>query len=234
MKRWTAAITFVAGLGMLAGCGTFQPAGPLTSQHRNLTDVRAVVLQTSGDLTIRIGADEGLTVTAGTGVIDALTSEISDGTLVLGAEANRSINGQVSYSLTVRGLEDIEVQGSGSVTGAAVLTGHSRLSISGSGEVNLSELSVPDLSADLSGSGGAVLAGTSQASTVVVSGSGDFQGSALITTRTWVDSSGSGTVTVNVTDQLSVRSSGSGDVGYRGNPAAVDRDASGSGDIIAG
>ena len=45
--------------------GTVQDAGSPTSEHRDITGVHAVDLQTSGDLTIRTGETEGLTITAG-------------------------------------------------------------------------------------------------------------------------------------------------------------------------
>jgi Putative auto-transporter adhesin, head GIN domain len=233
MNRTTTMIGLAAAALALTACGSVQSAGPPTSQERELSGVHAVDLQTSGDLTIRIGETEGLTVSAGANVLDDLTSEVVDGTLVLGSRPNLSIGGSISYTLTVRGLDGIEVEGSGDVTGTGVLDGEARLTISGSGSATLSDLHLTSLSADLSGSGGAVVSGTGEVSTVGVSGSGDYDGSGLTTARTTVESSGSGQARVNVTERLSATVSGSGDVVYAGNPAQVDRDVSGSGEIVA-
>ena len=234
MKRTMMTIGLVAGIWALVACGGFEQPGPPTTQHRELTDLHSVVLQTSGDLTIRIGTDEELAVTAGTNVVDDLTSDITDGTLVLGTRPNRSVNGSISYTLTVPALTGIEIEGSGNVIGTAVLAGDARLTISGSGTATLTDLELSDLSADLSGSGDMVLSGTSSTTTVELSGSGDYDASALTAAHISVDSSGSGSVRVNVTEHLSVTSSGSGDVAYSGNPAQVDRNATGSGEVAAG
>ena len=46
--------------------------------------------------------------------------------------------------------------------------------------------------------------------------------------------SGSGNAAVNVTDHLTASVTGSGNITYTGNPAQVDQDSSGSGDIVPG
>ncbi|HEY5882025.1 MAG TPA: DUF2807 domain-containing protein [Nakamurella sp.] len=218
----------------LGACGVIQDAGPQTSQQRAVSGIRAVELQTSGDLTIMLGDIESLTVSAGAHVIDKLSSEVVAGTLVLGSEPLTGNGGSIQYTLTVRSLDGIAVQGSGNVTGAGVLTGEARLSISGSGSATLSDLELSSLTADLSGSGGAVVGGSSPTSTVGVSGSGDYDGSGLSTARTTVDCSGSGQARVNASEFLSATVSGSGDVTYTGSPGQVDRDVSGSGDVSTG
>jgi Putative auto-transporter adhesin, head GIN domain len=234
MKRTIVLAGSAIALLALTACGVVRDAGPPTSQQRPVAGVHAVDLQTSGDLTIRLGDAESLTINAGADAIDNLSSEVVDGTLVLGSKPATWNSGSISYSLSVRSLDGIEVEGSGSVTGDGVLTGQARLTISGSGSVTLSALELTNLTADLSGSGGAVVSGSSASSAVGVSGSGDYDGSALTTARTTVDSSGSGRARVNASESLSVTVSGSGDVTYGGNPGRVDRDVSGSGDVTAG
>ena len=234
MKRTIVMIGLAAAALAVSACGSLQSAGAPTTQERALSGVHAVTLQTSGDLSILIGDTEGLSVSAGANLLDHLTSEVVDGTLVLGAEPNQSFGGSISYTLTVPSLDAIEVEGSGNVDGAGVLSGQARLTISGSGSATLSDLELTDLTADLSGSGDAQVSGSSDASTVDLSGSGDYDGSGLTTGRTTVSSSGSGHARVNVTEHLSATVSGSGDVTYAGNPTQVDRDVSGSGGVVAG
>jgi hypothetical protein len=69
---------------------------------------------------------------------------------------------------------------------------------------------------------------------VTVSGSGEYAGSDLATQQTEVEVSGSGNAKVNVTDSLTATVTGSGNVTYTGNPAQVQQDSSGSGDIVPG
>ncbi|HEY7812249.1 MAG TPA: head GIN domain-containing protein [Nakamurella sp.] len=234
MKRTIVVIGLGAAALALSACGSLQSAGAPTTQARALSGVHAVALQTSGDLSILIGDTEGLTVSAGANQLDHLTSAVVDGTLVLGAEPNQSYDGSISYTLTVPSLDAIEVEGSGNVNGAGVLSGQARLTMSGSGSATLSDLELTNLTADLSGSGDAQVGGSSDASTVDVSGSGDYDGSGLTTGRTTVSSIGSGQTRVNVTEHLSATVNGSGDVTYAGNPAQVDRGGAGSGGVVAG
>lgn len=234
MKRtilWGAAAVIVLAL---TSCGQVTDAGPQTSQQPAVDGVRAVDLQTGGDLTIQLGDAENLTVTAGSNVIDNLTADVVDGALVLGGRSGLSVTGPISYTLTVPGLERVELEGSGNITGVGVLSGPATVVISGSGSVTLSDLELASLTADLSGSGDARLSGSADTATVTVSGSGDFDGTDLATQRTRVDVSGSGAARVNVSTELAADVSGSGDVVYTGSPTSVQRDRSGSGDIVAG
>ena len=228
----------VTGLILLtvavSACGAVQDAGSPTSEHRDITGVHAVDLQTSGDLTIRTGETEGLTITAGANAIDDLTSDVVDGTLVLGSKPSIPIGGSIGYTLTVDGLDRIELEGSGSVNASGVLSGDASVSVSGSGSATLTELQLTSLTADLSGSGATRVSGSATGSTVDVSGSGDYDGSALTTRQTRIDVSGSGQARVNVGEQLSATVSGSGDVVYTGNPPVVQGSTTGSGKIVPG
>ncbi len=219
---------------VLAGCGLTQDAGPQTTQERTISGVQAVDLRTSGDLTILVGDAETLTVTAGSNTLENLTSEVVDGTLVLDSKQTFSNSGPIEYALTVRGLDRIALQGSGDVTGSRALSGDGTLVVSGSGSATLTDLDLTSLTVDLSGSGGIRVSGTSADSAVDVSGSGDYDGSELTTTTARVEASGSGQARVNVTGQLVVSVSGSGDVLYSGNPTDMQRSSSGSGQIVPG
>lgn len=234
MKR---AMIVAAGFALLvatAGCGQARDAGPATTAQRPISGVNAVQLETSGDLTITVGDMEQLTIEAGATVIDGLTSDVLDGTLVLGAHSGAGIGGSIRYTLTVPELDRIDLSGSGTVTGAAVLAGAGTLAVSGSGSATLSGLRLTDLTADLSGSGGLTVTGSATSAAVTISGSGDFDGSGLATERATVEVSGSGRARVAVSGTLAATVSGSGDVIYTGNPDSVQRDVTGSGQIVAG
>ncbi len=233
MKR-VAMAALVASTAMVSvGCGSAASTSR-TSQQRALSGVRAVEAQTSGELTIRPGDTESLTITAPASVIDDMTSDVVDGVLVLGTMPNRRVDGNFSYVLTVPALEGIWLEGSGNVTGSGVLTGDAQVTSSGSGSITLSDLTLSSLSAKISGSGDVTLSGASVGSVVVLSGSGDYDGSGLRTLHTTVSSNGSGQTRVNAADYLFVTLSGSGDVAYTGAPAQINRDISGSGDLSAG
>ncbi len=232
-RRWLA-LPAVGLLVLTTSCGFFADAGASTTQQRSIDGVTAVRLLTSGDLSITVGENESLTVTAGSNQLTGLTSQVIDGTLILDNKAAAVANSHISYALTVPPLASLELSGSGNANGVGVLTGDAQVSATGSGEVSLSGLDLSSIVVDLSGSGNVQLAGTATSQHVTVSGSGEYVGSGLATQQAQVEVTGSGNAQVNVTDTLSATVSGSGNITYTGNPDQVDRESSGSGTITAG
>jgi hypothetical protein len=224
-----------AGILLLTGsCGFFRDAGAQTTQDRPIAGVTAVRLLTSGDLTITIGQTQKLSVTAGANQQVGLTSQVIDGTLILDNKANNPNGGGISYALTVPPLTSLDVSGSGSATGVSILTGDAQLRDSGSGGATVTGVNLTSVVVDLSGSGDVELGGQAAAAKVTVAGSGDYNGSALVTDQTEVNADGSGAASVNATKRLVATVSGSGDVTYLGNPAEITKDVSGSGELVPG
>lgn len=219
---------------LTAGCSVFGDSGAQTSQERTIQGVSAVRLLTGGDLTITTGATETLTVTAGANQLTALTTQVIDGTLILDNKASIGSDDQISYALTVGPLDGLDLSGSGNAYGEGTLRGDATVAVSGSGSVNLTALELSSIVIDLSGSGDVALAGRAVTQRVTVSGSGSYDGSALATQESDVELSGSGDARVMVSDRLSATTDGSGTVTYTGDPPKVDRDSSGSGEIVPG
>jgi hypothetical protein len=232
-RRWLA-LPAVGLLVLTASCGFFRDAGAQTTQQRTIDGVTAVRLLTSGDLSITVGETDSLTVTAGSNQLTGLTSQVIDGTLILDNKAATITDSHISYALTVLPLASLELSGSGNANGVGVLTGDAQVSATGSGEVSLSGLNLSSIVVDLAGSGNVQLAGTATSQHVTVSGSGEYAAAGLATQQAQVQVTGSGNAQVNVTGTLTATASGSGNITYTGNPAQVDRNSSGSGDITAG
>jgi hypothetical protein len=234
MKRALFAVPAAGLLLLAASCSLFTSAGEQTTQDRTIQGVTAVHLLTSGDLTITAGQTQALTVTAGANQLVGLTTQVIDGTLILDRKSTSADSGEISYALTVPPVTSIEISGSGSVAGVGVLAGDAQVIVSGSGSATQPGLVLSSVVVDLTGSGNVQLAGTAETSRITIDGSGQYDGSDLVTAETDVDSSGSGDAAVHATQRLGARASGSGSITYTGNPATVDQDASGSGDITAG
>jgi hypothetical protein len=103
--------------------------------------------------------------------------------------------------------------------------------VSGSGDIDV-DLQCTELIAVISGSGSITARGTATRSNINLSGSGDFKGFDLSTKITEAIISGSADVSVSVSDLLSAKIVGSGDIYYRGNPKKIDSKIVGSGDLI--
>lgn len=226
------ALTATAVLATAALTGCVRP-GPMTSDSPEIGDVGAVVLDTSGDLTISEG-DPALTIHAPERVIDRLTATVRDGVLELGRAPGIPFafgGGEIRYDLTVRDLDSIEVNGSGDVV-ANVSGDDLVIEINGSGDVAVSGLDAATIEVTISGSGDVELGGRADELTVEVNGSGDVDSDALEVRDARVAIDGSGDARLHVTGTLRVDISGSGSVRHRGG-ADVDADVSGSGDVEA-
>ena len=234
MKRQWLAAPAVGLLLITGSCGFFRDAGAPTTQDRPIEGVTAVRLLTSGDLTITVGQAEKLSVTAGANQQVGLTTQVIDGTLILDNKSSDAMNGDISYALTVPPLRSVDLSGSGTVTGAGVLTGDATVTVSGSGAAGLTGLELSGVVVDLSGSGNVELAGRAGAQQVTVSGSGNYQAADLTTQQTDIAVSGSGDAAVNASQRLTASVTGSGTITYTGNPAQIDRQSTGSGGIVPG
>lgn len=70
----------------------------------------------------------------------------------------------------------------------------------------------------VAGSGTAILSGSTQEAEYSVAGSGDLLASDFVAKKASASVAGSGDIKCHATDFLKVRTSGSGSVGYKGNP----------------
>jgi hypothetical protein len=218
-------------LAAATGCSVFADPGPDTTQDRAVAGVTSVRLETSGDLSVGPGDSPRLTVTAGSEVIDRLTSDVVDGVLVLGIDGRVLELGDVHYLLTLPRLDGLVVDGSGDAEVASVPTDALSIAVNGSGEVEVSGVAVQELEVALAGSGNVETQGTAAAQDVLVEGSGDYDGSSLDSRQATVTVSGSGDADVRVTGELTAVVSGSGDIEYTGG-AQVSSTVQGSGQIV--
>ena len=226
----TAFVTAASVLA-LAGCAPFVNPGPMASEQREVAAVTTVVLDTSGDLTIAEG-EPSLVIHAPEAALDRLTSEVRGDTLVLGKTPGPSLSlGSVRYELTVPDLEAIEVNGSGSVDARVSSRDAVRLEVDGSGEVDWSGIDAARLEIRISGSADIELSGSASEADIELDGSGDVDADDLQARDAVVVLDGSGEIDVAVSDRLSASISGSGRIGYSGDPT-VTKDVAGSGDIV--
>lgn len=167
---------------------------------------------------------EGLNASGSGDVIGE--SEFSTNDLSL----NVSGSGSMKMEVEVSGALDADVSGSGNL----MVKGTSKAfdsNVSGSGRVNL-EMNVAGKSdLKISGSGEIVAAGKSDEVDIAISGSGKVLGADLETNRCDIRISGSGNVEINVREELDSHITGSGSVSYKGNPAKINNNASGSGTV---
>lgn len=112
----------------------------------------------------------------------------------------------------------ISIAGSGDIECDDITCDNLKASVAGSGDMKLKNVTANFTQASVAGSGTAILSGSTQEAEYSVAGSGDLFASDFVARRASATVSGSGDIKCHATDFLKARTSGSGNVGYKGNP----------------
>ena len=207
------------------------------TQDRRLTGFHAISLSASFDLYITQGGSESVKVEAPGDLMDKIITEVDGDVLKIRTKnstfnwGNMFSNKRIVIHVSVKDIRSIGISGSGDVFFKdGIRADKLEIHVSGSGDV-AGKVAAKTLQVSVTGSGDISLSGSAENSTVGMSGSGDFSGRNLVTAISTVRVSGSGDVTVNATQRLDARISGSGDIRYTGGASQVSTSSSGSGDI---
>ncbi|MDH3731105.1 MAG: DUF2807 domain-containing protein [Acidimicrobiia bacterium] len=216
-KAWLLAVGLLV---LSAGCSDVtigdgkrtEGSGTIVTESREVSGFDAVRIFGSGDITIDVTGSESLSLTADDNLMELLTTEVSGSTLDLSVERGNSISPsqEIEYDMT-----------------AADLTG---LSIFGSADIKVTGADASDFDIEISGAADIQLVGVAESLSIVISGAGDIDASALVTKTGSVRISGAGDIVMNATDELDITISGSGNVEYIGNPT-VNQTISGTGSV---
>ncbi len=240
MKRITAIGTVILLMAMLTACNlpiqntNIKGSGNVISEEREVTGFNKVSLEGIGDLQIVQGDVESLKVEAEDNIIDRIESYVTGSVLHIGVE--RFINviptSGISYTLTVKDLNSIEISGYGDVYMQSLTTDSLAVEVSGGGRINIENLSADSLDIELSGAGDFDLAGVVDQQQVKLSGAGSYKAPDLQSRTATVIISGAGTAQLWVTEDLDVNLSGVGSLQYYGD-ARVHQNISGVGKVIS-
>jgi hypothetical protein len=204
-------ISSVETPGQESGDKTNDP-GNVTRESRNVSGFDEVELKGVGNLSIQQTGSESLTVKAEADVLPKIRTEVEPDRLIIGPKPNTTIHTTepISYNVTVKDLNALEVSGAANVDTEGISTGELAIAISGTGNVKMS--------------------GEADSQQLDISGSSKYQAEALESKEARIDVGGSGSAIVNVSDELDADVSGSGSVEYIGDPA-VNQDVSGVGRV---
>lgn len=218
-SRSTASIILAAfaaaGLLTLAGCSIDRIPldGTVATESRDVTDFTSLRIDGEGDVTVTVGPEASLTITADTAVLAELRTRVEGGTLTLEGLAHSGRSYDIHYDITVPSLES--------------------LNLAGAAEIDVSGIESEAFSVDLAGAGDVSLEGETGTLTIHLSGAGDVQARGLASEEATVTIAGVGAATVTATGMLKATVSGMGDITYFGHPT-VTQSVTGIGDIEAG
>ena len=202
--------------------------------------------QAVGDAALRVTIDENLfpylVITSSGGVLSINTDigvKIKPGKLdIVASSANLkevktlgAVNFGITTPLSVNNLSMTIGGGGNIVMPHPVRVNTYTVSISGSGILNAGDLACSKMSGFISGSGNFNVTGEADEVNFSISGSGDVNALHFKTKKTEATVSGSGNINVYATELLDAKIFGSGDIRYKGNPASLQTNISGSGSI---
>ena len=152
-------------------------------------------------------------------------------------------SGDISLgNLDADGSLHIQLNGSGDIEGKDIRCTHASVVLAGSGDIALGSMECRELTTTVAGSGDVVLNGVRTSSVQAsvagsgdltlrgeageaqysVAGSGDLHASGLRAKSVNASVAGSGDITCYAADYLKARTTGSGSIGYKGEPKELD------------
>jgi len=225
-----AAAAALAG-GIAAASTTVRGNGVKRSEARNLTGFSGIVMAVPGQLQVRLGAAESVTVEADENILPLIETTVSGGTLRIRVAPGQNIEaGTLRIVVQAMQLDRLALAGSGSIAGDGLKGARLKVDLSGSGDLDLQRSEIDELTVAVSGSSNVRLAGKARALKVSLAGSGNLVADALRADDARISIAGAGVATVSARSSLNVSIAGSGTVRYQGDPK-VERSIAGSGDV---
>ncbi|MEM7654819.1 MAG: head GIN domain-containing protein [Bacteroidota bacterium] len=211
------------------------PSNTNEEQTLSVNDFSAIHLKGSGEVFLTYGDTESVVVKAPQEVLDRLDVSVNSGILLLDVDGCFSGNFDLEYYVTIaQPVKELSVSGSGDIFGQNEIEAATDLTldISGSGLMSL-EVAATNISSRISGSGELSLIGIATSHDARISGSGDLYAFDLKTIDNDIQVSGSGDAEIfSEGGTLDVKISGAGTVYYKGTPASINTQVTGSGDLI--
>lgn len=207
--------------------------GKLTSENRNVSVKPHIESRENLDVEIIEGAQPGVKVEADENLLPYIITEDDGDKLVIKTKDNTSLSSpnKIKVYITTDKLEDVDLEGSGNITGTGEFTGadHLKLSIAGSGNISI-QVNTPKVTSSIAGTGNIILAGETKDSKIDIAGVGEYKAEELKSENVDVRIAGSGNAHVFADVSLDINIAGSGDVYYKGSPS-VQQHVAGSGNI---
>ncbi|MBD0403133.1 head GIN domain-containing protein [Flammeovirga sp. EKP202] len=205
-------------------------------------EINGIELNIAGDVVIDQNDAQSVVVETQQEVMNYLSYKVENGTLVIELDKNFR-NYDFKLYLNVTSLQNVTLNGSGSILVHDLtsdqlkikLAGSGKIAVDdasnvintidaqldGSGNINIEKIAINAISVKRTGSGNISLYGNSQKLDARLDGSGNLKASQLITKDVTVSNTGSGNVHVHCDGVLSIRNSGSGTIKVEGNPTSI-------------
>lgn len=216
----------------------FTNTGPQITEDRPVESFHNIELYDNVNLVLIPGTSNRITVEGGEHIIDAITTEINDSTLIIRNTMKcnwvRNFDRELTVYATVAVLDEIRYEGSGDISTLTQLSLDS-LQVSvwgGAGSFNL-DLKVTKLNLALHyGTVDFHVKGKALMTTIFANSYGPFFCNELISNIVYIRNSGSNNCYVYAVHVLDAEITSVGDIYYSGDPYHIGRNITGSGQLI--
>ncbi len=220
---------------LLGGCGRgrdcIDGSGKVASETRVVRPFQRVELGGSIDMVITRADTQSVRVEGDDNLLDHVDTDVEADKLVAGFDGCFDSDHPITVYITAPDLRSVQLSGSGSIhSSGPIATPSMAVRMNGSGSIDL-EVATQSVRTQGIGSGEIHLHGSTVTHDVVLDGSGSLDALDLASQRTTITLNGSGEVAVAASRELHATVTGSGDVRYRGAPAVLDINATGSGSV---
>ncbi|MGJ3240708.1 MAG: head GIN domain-containing protein [Anaerolineae bacterium] len=235
-RNWTILWISILGLLILSACDALLDStagnGNVVEETRTVSNFTEIRIATGGRVYVTLGDEYEITVNIDENLLDLLTTEVDDNTLVIDQRSNTGIRPtELTVRVTLPELEGIHITGAGDINVAPVESDSFAISISGAGDVRVDELIADELDVEVSGAGNVVIeAGRVTKQDIRLSGAGNYNAGDVESETVEVNLSGVGAATINASESITGNLSGVGSITYSGD-ASVDVETSGVGSI---
>lgn len=234
MKLSVSSICVIASASLLIpGCNNMDC---MDGSGNEVTKIRQVepftFVETSGSikLVLKQGSQE-VRIVADDNIMDEIETRVKGQSLIIEMDRDVCNNRPVTVYLSAQSYEGVSASGAVEIMSDGLLQVKDfEMELSGSSKVNLN-LNASKVTTRSSGSSEIALKGQASNHEVDLSGSSSVKALNFVVGKYRIESSGASESKINVLSELHVKSSGSSDIEYRGNPAKVSNDESGASSI---
>lgn len=218
------AMLLAAGLALMSSSAL---ANVVTQAAAGVTRVQ---FKLPGELQIRYGTQEQLTIDAEAKVIPQLDVAVKGDTLVLASKRGFKTDKDLKFTLTIRSLRSVRSEGSGNVLVENFVGGSIDVDAAGSGNMRLKGIKPERLSILIDGSGAVDAFGSGETVIARIKGSGNIDTTNFRAKTVEAEISGSGDIKVHADEKLKAVIDGAGNIEYSGK-AKVTQSVTGAGSV---
>jgi hypothetical protein len=234
MKQFKTQSIFAVIISFAFACNAQHVKGNKTvvTQARNVSAFTQLDISGVGDVTIKQGDREGVTITTDENLQSYIETVNEGSNLYVRTKEHASISStELKIEITVKDLTEMKVSGTGEIKTTSPLTLDS-LTCKTSGTGNLAlDFNCRKLNLKISGAGNVKLNGKGDEVDIHMSGAGNLDAFDFVANKLTAELSGMGNAELNAQTELSIDASGMGNITYKGNASVKKLEASATGRV---